>query len=355
MMFPKDRTVYANLNTSFTDFDELLLDLRVKATTGYVLVSFRSYDGVLFLENGDIVSALEQDAEAKRTSDAAATNIALRAHEKGGCINVYTLAPELLRLLTRVVDAEALYRDLTSSFTSLEKLIEKLQEDKHSGYLEVTLNEGRGGAMVFFESGRLVECVFATGGQTATGAEGLPTVLAATASAGGSFNVFRANEPNAAKFATAADTPKPAPAPQLEPPSAAPAAAERPPLDVLTIWSEIIAGAESVVDGLSREGRFSTTFKEVLVTRAGTYPFLDPFAAEFAYANGKVTFDGTLPPDFSKGVGDCLLDAVSRLAFQLKRADLETRIRNQLADFGAEHKAVIEKLELSDDIQEFVA
>ena len=34
---------------------------------------------------------------------------------------------------------------------------------------------------------------------------------------------------------------------------------------------------------------------------------------------------------------------------------LETRIRNQLADFGAEHKAVIEKLELSDDIQEFVA
>jgi hypothetical protein len=353
MMFPKDRTVYANLNTSFTDFDELLVDLRAKNTTGYVLVSFRSYDGILFLDGGEITSALEQDGEAKLTGAAAAASIAARAHEKSGCINVYTLAPELLRLLTRVVDAEALYRDLTSSFTSLEKLIEKLQEDRHSGYLEVTLNEGRGGAMVFFEAGRLAECVFAADGQTATGADSLPAVIEAAASAGGSFSVFRATDPAVARpapvvvaaQAVAVLVPEP-----VEPPEP-----ETPPLDMLTIWSEIISGVESVVDGLSKEGRFATTFKEVLVTRAGTYPFLDPFSAEFAYAYGKISFEGSTPADFSKGVGDCLLDTVSRLAFQLKRADLETRIRQQLADFGAEHKAIIEKLELSDDIQEFVA
>lgn len=351
MMFPKDRTLYSNLNTSFTDFGELLLDLKGKSTTGYVLVSFRSYDGVLFIDGGEVTSAVEQDGDAKLTGDAAASSIILHAREKSGCINVYTLAPELLRLLTRVVDADALYRDLTSSFTSLEKLVEKLQEDKLSGYVEVNLNGGHGGAMIFFEVGRLVECVFSTDGQTATGPDRLPAVVEATASAGGSFNVFRATEPGAK--ASPAVTPTPMPVASGTPAEAGEPA--RPPLDVLTIWSEIISGVESVVDELSKGGRFATTFKEVLVARAVTYPFLDPFSAEFGYANGTVTFEGPMPADFSKGVGDCLLDAVSRLAFQLKRADLETRIRNRLADFGAEHKAIIEKLELSDDIQEFVA
>jgi hypothetical protein len=344
-MFPKDRTVYANLNTSFTDFDELLLDLRGKRVTGYVVVSFKGYDGVLFVEAGETIAALEQLADTRSTGENASANVIAHAHEKGGAINVYTLAPEVLRLLVRVIDAEALYRDLTSSFTSLERLIAKLEEDRLNGYIVVTLNDARGGAVIFFESGRVVECVFSAENQNATGPEVVSTVIHATGSIGASFNVYRAPLPAAPVSAAPA-------AVALEgEPGEEPAA----PVDPLTVWSEIIGAVESVVDGLSKTGRFATTFKEVLVGRAGTYPFLDPFAAEFEYRAGKVSFEGPVPADFNKGLGDCLSDAIARLAFQLKRADLETRIRARLTDFGERYSDVIEKFQLSDDIQEFVA
>src|SRR5262249_25604950 len=153
--------VYASLNTSFTDFDELLLDLAGKRLTGYVLVSFRGYDGVLFLTEGQVTAALEQRGDDKATGEGAREAVAAQAHEKGGLVNVYTLPPEILRLLVRVLDGEPLYRDLTSSFTSLEKLVEKLGEDGHSGYIEVLFNDGRGGGMIFLEAGRVAECVFA--------------------------------------------------------------------------------------------------------------------------------------------------------------------------------------------------
>jgi hypothetical protein len=171
----------------------------------------------------------------------------------------------------------------------------------------------------------------------------LPTIVQAAASIGATFNVYRVSA------GPAVATPGAAP----EAPASAPAA--DPEVDTLTLWSEIIAAIEEVVDGLSKPGRFAMTFKEVLVARAPTYPFLDPFAAEFEYSGQRVQFAGDPPNDFNRGLGDCLVDTVSRLAFQLKRADLETRIRERLADFPGRHSAVIDKFQLSDDIQEFVA
>jgi hypothetical protein len=96
-------------------------------------------------------------------------------------------------------------------------------------------------------------------------------------------------------------------------------------------------------------------FKEVLVSRAVTYPFLDPFAAEFSYAGGHITFEHPLPDDFSKALSDCLSDAIAKLAFQLKRADLEAKVRAKLGGISEKHAAVIDRFALKDDIQEFVA
>ena len=59
MMFPKDRTLYANLNTSFTSFEALIGDLQERKLTGYVEVSAPGYTGTLLLSEGEIVNAQE--------------------------------------------------------------------------------------------------------------------------------------------------------------------------------------------------------------------------------------------------------------------------------------------------------
>ncbi|MEJ2413298.1 MAG: hypothetical protein P8Y34_09965 [Anaerolineales bacterium] len=60
MIFPKREPVYQNLNTSFTNFGELLVDLNENSFTGVVQVSFWEYEGVMLLDNGNIINAVQE-------------------------------------------------------------------------------------------------------------------------------------------------------------------------------------------------------------------------------------------------------------------------------------------------------
>lgn len=343
MIFPKDRPLYSNLNTSFTDFDGLLADLAARKLTGYLHVSFPAYDAVLFMANGEPRTAIEQSELARSTGNAAAAGLAAHVREKAGIINVYALTPEMLQRLLWTVDSDVLYKDLTTSFTNLERLVAKLEDDRLTGYVEILFANGKGSATVFIEAGQTVECVLYADSQSASGPDVYQTVLQHSASVGASFDVYRVRqEPSPIAPGVAPPVPEP-------PPPAADSA------QLVGVWAEILGCVERIADSLSKPGRFIAAFKEVLVARAGTYPFLDPFAAEFEYRAGAIQFDGPLPADFSRGLGDCLTDTVSRLAFQLKRADLETRVREALSGLIEQNPGVIEQFNLADDLQEFVA
>lgn len=338
MMFPKDRTIYANLNTSFTSFEALIGDLKERKLTGYVEVTAQGYTGTLLLSEGEIVNAQELAADRRVVGPAAARGVAERAAEKDGTINVYSAFPDVVLLLHRLMDSRPLYRDLTSAFTSLDRLIAKLRTDGLTGYVEVHVAEGGDGGIIYLAGGEPVESVYSSGQEMTNGQDALNSIVQAVNSKGGTFNVFvEAGQP------AVAGVPPQAPA------------QEGYRAELISFWEEVLGGAESVVDGVSKPGRFLMAFKEVLVSRAVTYPFLDPFAAEFSYAGGHITFDHPLPDDFSKALGDCLSDTVSKLAFQLKRADLEATVRGRLGGLSEKHGAVIDRFGLHEEIQEFVA
>ena len=245
MMFPKDRALYSNLNTSFTDFEGLLADLSGRKLTGYVQVSFPGYEAVLFMANGEPRTAIEQRELARTTGNAAASGLAARVRDKSGVINVYALTPEMLQLLLWTVDAEVLYKDLTSSFTNLDRLVAKLEEDRLTGYVEILFANGKGSAMVFIEGGRTVECVLYADAQSATGPEVYQTVIQHSAAVGASFNVYRVQQEQPAAVAP---TPSPLPlAPEQ--------AAESPQL--LALWGEILGRVERwSIHCPSRDGSF---------------------------------------------------------------------------------------------------
>jgi hypothetical protein len=340
MMFPKDRTIYANLNTSFTSFEALLADLQARRLTGYAELTFPGYVGTLLVSEGEIVNASEDAAGRRLTGAPAVRAICARASEKDGAVNVYSAFPDVVLLLHRLMDSRPLYKDLTSAFTSLDRLIAKLRTDGLTGYVEVQVADGQGTGVIYLSAGEPVESVLSTRSEFVTGQEALNTIVQMVTTAGGSFNVF----------VEAAPAPG---APAL--PAATGPTQETHRDALLAIWDEAIAGVEAVADGLSKQGRFLLAFKEVLVSRAVTYPFLDPFAAEFEYTAGHIEFAGPLPDDFSKALGDCLSDTVSKLAFQLKRSDLEARVRARLEGLSEKHAPVVDRFGLRDDFLELVA
>jgi hypothetical protein len=341
MMFPKDRTIYANLNTSFTSFEALLADLKARRLTGYVELTFAGYTGTLLVSEGEIVNACEEAATGRITGAPAVRAICARAAEKDGIVNVFSAFPDVVLLLHRLMDSRPLYKDLTSAFTSLDRLIAKLRTDGLTGYVEVQVSDGMGAGVIYLSAGEPVESVLSTQSEFVAGQEALNAIVQMVGATGGSFNVFVEAES--------------APGASASRPAASGSAQESHREALLAFWDEVLAGVEAVADGLSRPGRFSLAFKEVLVSRAVTYPFLDPFAAEFEYTGSHIEFDGPLPDDFSKALGDCLSDTVSKLAFQLKRSDLEQRVRARLEGLSEKHAPVVDRFGLRDDFIELVA
>jgi hypothetical protein len=344
MLFPKDSVVHGGLSTSFTSFDSLLGDLASRRHTGFVEVLHRGYTGLLFLSEGEVVNAWVEQEDGRGTGKVAARSVAERAAEKGGVINVYGARPDMVLLLHRLTDSRPLFRDLTSAFTSLDRLVAKLREDGLTGYVEVEVGSGDRG-YIYLAGGEPVETVYTAEGRTLTGHAAMDGIMRDVATSDGTFNVY----------VEGSRDPAAAPAHEPSAPSPAASAAEGRRDEVLAFWDDVLHSVEEMVDALAKPGRFLLAFKEVLVSRAVTYPFLDPFAAEFEYAGGKVSFEGPLPAEFSKALSDCLSDTISKLAFQLKRTDLETRVRPRLAHVGARHAPIIERFSLFDDLQELVA
>ncbi len=336
MILPKERSVYANLNTSFTSFSELLTDQQERRLSGFVRLTFPGYQGALFLVDGQVINALEEFGDERTVGGVAAAAIAEKANGKRGTLDVETAAGEIVELVARVLDARPLYKDLTSAFTSLERLFTKLQQDALTGYVEIILPGDGGTAMVLLQNGDAVESVFSSATESLTGFDARAAVVQFVAALGGTFNVYRVPGEN-------------------EPGLPAPLAPISDSSPLLGFWAEVCSGIEMVAERLGGPGKFPLALREVLVSRADTYPFLDPFAAEFEYKDQTIVFEGPLPAEFSKALGACLGDTIAKLAFQLKRADFEDQVRIQLAGTSQKHAAVIERWSLAEDVREFVA
>ncbi len=249
MLLPKGLAVYENLNTSFTNFGELLLDLKANGSTGYVQVSFWEYEGILFLDNGNIVNAVEEAGVTRASAPEAVSSIAGKVQEKDGTISVYSLSADMVTLLASAVRSEVVHKDLGTDFTSLQQLIAKLQSEGHTGYVEVAMKDDKGAGIIFLQDGQAIESILSTDGYVISGAQILPRIIETASSLGAAFNVYRVSVMEA-----------------FEESGAVMAGLEMPQL--LEVWQEIIASVEKTIDGHSAKGHFLNTFKDILIGRA---------------------------------------------------------------------------------------
>lgn len=328
MIFPKGQALYENMNTSFTNFGELFLNLNASSFTGYVRVSFLDYEGILLMDSGKVVNAIEEtEGKQRATGQKAVAGITRRAKEREGTISVYHLSGELVTILASAARGDVLYKDLTTELTSLEKLLDKLKGEEHTGYIEVAVKDGKGNGIIFLQTGDPIECIFSDNGETVSGSQILSRIIKTSAEAGATFNVYKAATKEV--FAESAAIMVGFELPQL-----------------LEVWQEILAAVERAADGLLSNGQFNDTFKDVLVERAADYPFLDPFAAEFEYKDSTITFHGELVKDFSQGLGECLSATIDTLAKEKPEANLTAKVKTELQAVKKRHAEVIDKFAL---------
>jgi hypothetical protein len=338
MILPKGETVHENLRTAYVDLNSFLQTLKDDNFTGYLQVSFWDYEGILFLEAGEIVNAMEEVQGIRNGGEEAVGNIILKSKQDDGRINVYKLMPEMVTILASATMKEATYKDLSTEFTSLDKLLEKLNKENHSGYIDIMLNDNQGKGIIFFQNGEIAEVVMSDEKSGLIyGKDKLDSIIAEVLKRGATFNVYRAGLDNSGGRAILSQS-----------------------LDlqnVIAVIQEVVGITESVVDSLAnRSGIFLDNFKKAQVEKSEDFPFLDPFAAEFEYRNGIITLQGKIPAEvFILGIRDCLELTLGKISLDMTHDALYEKIRFALRPTMVKFKDRIEALGLKSTMPLFLS
>jgi hypothetical protein len=335
MIFPEGEVVHKNLSTSYTSLNGLLMSLKSEDFSGYVRMGFMDYEAVLFMDSGDIINAVEESGDRKRVGQRAINNILSKSKEKDGVISVYQLSPEMITVLASTVKREILYRDLSTDFTSLQRLIDKLGEQSHTGYIEVALKGSKRTGVIFFQEGEPIETILTSDkGNLASGGDLLGRILEEARGTGVVFNVYQADlatpSNNLAEMIDGGDL-----------------------QDLLKVLQDTISAIETVVDGSIKKGTFGAELRRALVQKSNDYPFLDPFAAEFSYDNGKILYTGNPDTrDLTRGLGECLGLSIEAISEKFSRKKILDQVKGELAQIKADFRQEIKKFNLETTMPE---
>jgi hypothetical protein len=314
MIFPKGEVVNRNLSTAYTDFPALLSTLKTGDFSGIIEIEFPENKGAIFVDSGEVINAeAKVGADSKRiVGQEAIQTLLTLSNQKDGVINIYRLAPERVAIVASNLQHEILFKGLSTDFTRLDRLLLKLREERHNGFIEVLTKEHQAMGVLFLEGGEPVE-MFTTpeSGPSVFGRKSIPIFVENAIKEGAIFDVYRSQGKILKKEGK-----------EIKEVKERKVSGQGEDLkELIPILQGVLSQAEKLVDGSSRKkGFFHKIFKESLVEKSEEFAFLDPFAGEFEYREGTIQFKGDIGvKDFTKGIVECLVATLSRLEKDLPK------------------------------------
>jgi hypothetical protein len=301
IILPKEQPVIEGLNSYYLDVIKLLEHYQGEIGSGGIHFNSPAEEGVLFFDKDAVLSGTYQGKDGEvLTGDDAIDRLIDAVKDSNFMLDVYSLDPEKIYFWANMPTAEPMFRDLSTDFTDLDGLINKMKTEKLTGYIDASIKNGDEGGLVFFMNGEIIGGSFSWGdGQLNRSVESRNLLIRKTKESGAIFHVSKISLTNGdaesetnsmGETRAAADVIK-----SLQ--------------ELLDIFERNIRGGRFI------KGDFSTVLKKKFMEKADKYLFLDPFAGEFSYSNGKIEFTGDEDlQDVFKGV----TESVKELAQELK-------------------------------------
>lgn len=155
MIFPKGELIHKNLSTAYTSLSALISTLKLEGFSGTIELEFPEVRGILFIDSGEIING-EAKAQTKRMIGGEAIKTLLDlSKNKDGVLSIYRLLPEQVALVASNLRHKILFKGLSISPVSLERLFLKLKERGFSGFIEVISKENQPLGVLFLEMGNL--------------------------------------------------------------------------------------------------------------------------------------------------------------------------------------------------------
>jgi hypothetical protein len=273
IVFPKEEPVIENLNSYYLDVPKLLEHCQGHLDSGAVHFASASAKGVIFFDKDGLLEGVCENREERLVGKEAIGRLMEAAGGDNYAVAVFRIRPEEVYFWTSLAGATRVYEGLSTEFTDLEGLIRKMASEKLSGYIEISLNESPEEGMIFFRNGHVLGSAYSKGNKGLDRSpEGREAIIQAAKEIGGVFHVSKITGPKAE--------------------------AGKEALGVRS--QEILKGMEELLGMLeqhihprkSTKKDFGILLRKQCVDLAETYPFLDPFAGEFAYHDRKIRYKG---------------------------------------------------------------
>ena len=303
VIIPREKPVIENLNIYYINVRKLLEHFQGEIGTGGVYFKGYSAEGVIFFDKDDLLNAFYKDRDIELLGADAIDRIINDGSQYNFSVNVYQIALKEVYFWSSIPAAEKIYKDLSTEFTDLEGLIRKMSSEKLTGYIEVAIGGGREGGLIFILNGKIMDGSFTwNNGEPGPTRKSQEMLIRKTKEQGATFTVCRiplskmkmAEEPGASSAGPSNNT--------------------------LTMLADFLKIFEKTVSEKKKpKVDFTKVLKKKFVENAEQYPFLDPFAGEFEYGNGRLKFSGDAGDRaLVEGVLTCVKQLAQELGLELQ-------------------------------------
>jgi hypothetical protein len=298
VIIPRERPVIENLNIYYIDVKKLLEHYQGEIGSGGVYFKGHAAEGVIFFDKDDLLNAVYKEKDLELFGADAIDRIINDGGNYNFAVNVYKIALDEVYFWSSIPAAEKIYKDLSTEFTDLEGLIRKMSSEKLTGYIDVAIGNGREGGLIFIINGKIMGGFFSwDNGEPGPTRKNQERLIRKTKKYGGTFNVCRI------------------PLSRLKMEEDTRVSFSKPSKNTLTMLEDFLNIFEETVSGKKKlKIDFNKVLKKKFAENAEQYAFLDPFAGEFEYGDGRLSFTGTAS---DKELIEGVLTSVKQLSQEL--------------------------------------
>lgn len=291
IIIPKEQPVIENLNAYYIDIEKLYEHYQGEIGSGAIYFSSPVAKGAIFFDKDDVLNGFFKDKADEVHGQKAVRHIIDKAVEYRFLVSVYKIIPENIYFWCSIPEAKKIYKDLSTEFTDMEGLIAKLNSEKLTGIIDISINKGEEEGLLFLNNGEIV------GGSTSWASGDSPfspemrkNLIQRTKEKGGIFNVSEFQNSNGVTDEQVVKS---------DPQKSS---------NIYRALEELLRSIEKIHSSMkNKKGEFRNQLKKKFIEKADKYAFLDPFAAEFEYVKGKITFTGKVTDkELARGIIECI-------------------------------------------------
>ena len=276
VIIPREKPVIENLNSYYLDVNKLLEHYQGDVGSGGIYFKSHAAEGVIFFDQDDLLNAIYREKNAEVSGADAVDQLIKAGGQYNFSVHVYHISLDEVYFWSSIPAAEEIYKDLSTEFTDLAGLIRKMSSEKLTGYIEVAIGNGRESGLIFIINGKIMGGSFSwDNGEPGPTRQNQELLVKKTKKHGGTFNVCRI------------------PLSKMNGTGQGHGSSAKPSKSTLIMMQELLEIFEETFSATKKKkADFNKILKKKFVENAEQYAFLDPFAAEFEYADRRIKFSG---------------------------------------------------------------